>query len=371
MDNYKQTAEKILSISDVKINGNRDWDLIVNNDKFFERTIKNGSLGFGESYMDGWWDCKKLDEMLTRLFRAKLQHVIIPFSAFLHIAKSRVLNLQTKKGSKAVAELHYDLGNEFYSNMLDKRMQYTCAYWDWGAKNLDQAQEDKLDLVCKKLQLKKGEKVLELGCGWGQFAKFAAQKYKVNVTSYNISKEQVEYARESCKGLSVKIVHEDYRNATGSYDKIVSIGMCEHVGYKNFRNFYKLQHELVKDNGLVLTHTIGGNVSVTNTDPWIQEYIFPNSMLPSIKQLSESFEGLFVMEDWHNLNVNYDKTLMEWDKNFRKNWHKFKDQYGERFYRMWRFYLLSSAAQFRARKIQLWQIVLSKDGLPSGYKSIR
>ncbi len=371
MPNYKEDVEKILALADITLNGKRSFDLQVHNEKFYERTLKNGSLGFGESYMDGWWDCSALDEMFTKVFLSKLNKKIIPLYVVFAALKSKLTNLQTKERSKEVAELHYDLGNDFYAAMLDKRMQYTCAYWDKGAKTLDQAQEDKLDLVCKKLQLKKGDKVLELGCGWGGFAKFAAEKYKCEVTAYNISEEQVSYARKICKGLPVNIVKEDYRKAKGIYDKVVSIGMCEHVGYKNYRAFMELVSACLKPNGLFLLHTIGGNVSVTITDPWIEKYIFPNSMLPSIKQLSTSFEKIFVMEDWHNLSTNYDKTLMAWDINFRRHWPEFKEKYGEKFYRMWRFYLLSSAAQFRSRKTQLWQIVLSKGGLADGYKSVR
>src|SRR3989344_2224277 len=334
MSSLKSKAEQILNLADVKINGNRPWDIQVYNEDFYKKIFSGGSLSLGESYMDGWGDCKNLDEFFNKVLAARLDKKLKPWSLVFNVIKAKTLN-----------------------------MQNTCGYWK-NAKNLDQAQKDKLELVCKKLNLKKTDKVLELGCGWGGFAEYAARKYGCHITAYNISEEQVKYARENCKGLPVEIIKSDYRNAKGTFDKVVSIGMCEHVGYKNYKAFMEVAHRCLKNNGLFLLHTIAGNISVTSTDPWIQKYIFPNSMLPSIKQLGEAMENLFVMEDWHNFGTDYDQTLMAWDANFRKNWHKFKDKYGERFYRTWRFYLMSSGGQFRSRRIQLWQIVLSKDGVP-------
>jgi cyclopropane-fatty-acyl-phospholipid synthase len=266
--------------------------------------------------------------------------------------------------------VHYDLGNDFYSDMLDKRMQYTCAYWK-NAKSLDEAQEHKLDLICKKLQLKKGDTVLELGCGWGGFARYASEKYGCKVTGYNISKEQVRFAREYCKGLPVEIIEADYRDAKGLFDKVVSIGLCEHVGYKNYRNLMQVAHKCLKNKGLFLLHTIGRNTSLKSLEPWMNKYIFPNAMLPSVKQLSIASEGLFLLEDWHNFGRDYDKTLMAWNENFEKNWSKHKSKYGDRFYRMWKYYLLLCAGAFRADYNRLWQIVFSKGGLPGKYDSVR
>jgi cyclopropane-fatty-acyl-phospholipid synthase len=366
----KGYVQKLLDKADIRINGKRPWDIKVHNPKLYSRVLTGGSLALGESYMDNWWDVKELDQLLFRLLDAKLNKKIITPRIVLHAIRSRIINLQSKSGSKKVAEVHYDLGNDFYAAMLGKRMQYTCAYWKDG-DTLDSAQERKLDLICKKIMLKPGEKVLELGCGWGGFAKYAAEKYGCEVTAYNISKEQVKYAREITKGLPVNIVEADYRNAEGSYDKVVAIGICEHVGHKNYGKLIDVAHRCLKDQGIFLLHTIGRNRSTTHTDPWIEKYIFPNSMLPSMKQLTESYEGKFVMEDWHNFSTDYDKTLMEWYANFDKHWPKFKDKYGDRFYRMWKYYLLASAASFRVRNNQLWQIVLSKGGLSGGYKSIR
>ncbi|PIN75832.1 cyclopropane-fatty-acyl-phospholipid synthase [Candidatus Woesearchaeota archaeon CG10_big_fil_rev_8_21_14_0_10_37_12] len=366
----KDEIAKLLSYTDIKLNGNRPWDIKVNDERFYARVISGGSLAFGESYMDGWWDCKQLDVFFTKIFSAELEKKVFSWSLFFEYVKSKVANLQSKSRAFRIGETHYDIGNDLYKAMLDKRLTYTCGYWK-TANTLDKAQEDKLDLVCKKIGLKKGMRVLDIGCGWGSFAKFAAEKYKVKVVGVTVSKEQVSLARNLCKGLPVQIRLQDYRDVNEKFDRIVSLGMFEHVGYKNYRRYMRVVHRCLKDDGLFLLHTIGCNKSVTSTDPWIAKYIFPNSMLPSIKQIAGSIEGLFVMEDWHNFSADYDKTLMAWFNNFNTGWLKLKSKYSNRFYRMWKFYLLACAGSFRSRKNQLWQIVLSKNGVKGGYEHIR
>jgi len=361
MKTIQQSVQAVLDTAGVKINGKNPWDIQVKNDQFYSRVLAGGSLAIGESYVDGWWDCKELDQLIYLLLRANLdeyarhsKHVLI------NALKARFLNLQTKTRSKIVGRHHYDVGNKLYRLMLDKRMNYSCAYWK-DSKNLDEAQERKLDMICKKLRLKPGEKVLDIGCGWGSFAKYAAEKYKVSVVGITISKEQAILARENCKGLDVEIRLQDYRDITEKFDKIVSIGMFEHVGYKNYRTFFEVVNRSLEDKGLFLLHTIGGNKSETHTEPWISKYIFPNSMIPSAKQITHAYEHLFILKDWHNFGTDYDKTLMVWHANFNKNWDKIKNDYDERFKRMWNFYLSGCAASFRSHKNQLWQIVFSKN----------
>jgi cyclopropane-fatty-acyl-phospholipid synthase len=255
--------------------------------------------------------------------------------------------------------------------MLDKRMNYSCAYWK-NAGSLDEAQENKLELICKKLCLRSGMRILDIGCGWGAFGKSAAEKYGVRVVGITVSKEQVALGRDLCKGLPVEFRLQDYRDVNEKFDRIVSVGMIEHVGHKNYREYFRIACRNLEDDGLFLLHTIGEVQSVNKTDAWTHKYIFPNGMLPSIAQLAKSVEGLFVIEDLHNFGNDYDKTLMAWYNNFELNWDKLKNKYGDRFLRMWRYFLLSSAGAFRARnKNQLWQIVLSKNGVLGGYISIR
>jgi cyclopropane-fatty-acyl-phospholipid synthase len=345
----------LFSYADVKINSSRPWDMQVYNKDLYRRVLKNGSLGLGESYMDGWWDAKELDAFFYKTLRAKLDKKIPGgWIIVIGVLIQTIFNSQRLSKSFEVGERHYDIGNDLYENMLDKRMVYSCGYWK-NTSSLDEAQEAKLDLICRKLQIEEGMKVLDIGCGWGGFAKFVSEKYGAIVDGVTVSKEQVEFARKSCRDLPVQIKLQDYRHIEGQYDRIISIGMFEHVGCKNYRSFMKVVNRLLSNDGLFLLHTIGRNSSVRSNDPWVEKYIFPNSMLPSIKQIGISIENLFVMEDWHNFSTDYDKTLMAWFENFDLNWEKLKSKYSDRFYRMWKYYLLVSAGSFRARHFQLWQ----------------
>jgi len=367
----KNMADTLLAAAEIEINGQNPWDIVVKNEKFYKRVLSQGSIGLGESYMDGWWEAEQLDELFHRLLSASLDEKIIHnWKLLFQFLVAKTFNLQAKSRAFKIGKHHYDIGNDLYVHMLDKLLVYTCAYWK-DAKNLDEAQENKLDLVCRKLGLKAGQKVLDIGCGWGSFLKFAAEKYKVKAVGITVSKEQIALGKKLCAGLPVEIRLQDYRDLKEKFDHIVSLGMIEHVGYKNYRTYMKIAHQSLRDNGLFLLQTIGGNKSVKSTDPWISKYIFPNSMLPSIQQIAKSIEKLFVMEDWHSFGANYDKTLMAWFNNFNNNWDQLKDKYDQRFYRMWKYYLLCCAGSFRARKNQLWQIVLSKKGVPGGYQSIR
>ncbi|HEX7585086.1 MAG TPA: cyclopropane fatty acyl phospholipid synthase [Prolixibacteraceae bacterium] len=368
---YKEIAEEILGFAGVQINGSNPWDIQVHTEEFYRRAITEGPLGIGESYMDGWWDIEKLDEFISRIIRAQLDEKIKrKNSVLLQLFILKLYNLQSKQRAFIVGEKHYDLGNELFQNMLDQRMNYSCAYWK-DAVSLDEAQENKLDLICRKLFLQPGMRVLDIGCGWGAFGKYAAEKYKVEVVGITVSKEQVELGRKLCSGLPVEFRLIDYRDLNEKFDRIVSVGMFEHVGDKNYRTFFEVANKCLDDDGLFLLHTIGRILSFKALDPWTHKYIFPNAMLPSSIQIDKAIENLFVMEDWHNFGSDYDKTLMAWHDNFVQHWDEIKSQYSERFFRMWKYYLLSSAASFRVRRTQLWQIVLSKKGMIGGYQSIR
>ena len=378
----KQIIESLLADAGITINGSNAYDPQIHNEDFYGRVLREGSLGLGESYIDGWWDCEKLDQFFHRVFAVELDRKIKKnWSTLFKIARNFVLNQGRKAKAFEIGEKHYDIGNDLYRAMLDKRLVYTCGYWK-GAKNLNEAQETKLDLVCRKIGLKPGQRVLDIGSGWGGFIGYAAEKYGANALGVTVSKEQKELADELYKNLPVETQLLDYRDINDppsqeasegqrKFDHIVSLGMFEHVGYKNYRTFMKVAHNALKDDGLFLLHTIGSNHSVRKMEPWIEKYIFPNGMLPSIKQIAESIEGLFVMEDWHSFGTDYDKTLMAWYQNFEDNWDAIKSNYDNRFYRMWKYYLLVCAGAFRVRKNQLWQIVLSKKGVSGGYVSVR
>jgi cyclopropane-fatty-acyl-phospholipid synthase len=364
---YRNHIESILSAADVALDGSRPWDVKVKNSNLYRRVLARGSLGFGEAYMEGWWECGAMDQLIDRLLRVKLNEQFKSFVLVVASLKARLMNCQSTRRAFQVGEQHYNVGNDLYRRMLDERMIYSCGYWK-DAADLDQAQEQKLDMTCRKLQLERGQKVLDIGCGWGGTAKFMAERYGVEVVGVTISTEQAKLAKENCAGLPVDIRVLDYRRLEGTFDRIVSIGMFEHVGYKNYHTYFSKVADLLAEDGIFLLHTIGSSTSNNRTDPWIDRYIFPNGMLPSIRQISEACEGLFVMEDWHNFGPDYDKTLMAWHQNFTDAWSSgLSKGYSERFRRMWEFYLLSCAGSFRSRSNQLWQVVLSKHGLVDGY----
>ena len=353
-------VRSLLERAGIAVGGSAPHDLIVNDRRFYARVAREGSLGLGESYMDGWWDCSAIDQMLTRVHRARIPEAIRKNWKLAAAAlRARLFNMQSPRRAFEVGERHYDIGNDLYKAMLDKRMVYTCAYWK-DAADLDAAQEAKLDLVCRKLGLEPGMKVLELGCGWGSFARFAAEKYGVSVTGYSVSKEQIALGREACAGLPVDLRLDDYRNATGQFDRVLSIGIMEHVGPKNYRTYMEVVDRCLAPGGIAFVHTIGGATSSRECDPWTQKYIFPNGCVPSVAQLSGAMERLFVMDDLHNIGPDYDPTLMAWYARFTDAWSTLRAKYGERFFRMWSYYLLVSAAAFRARYLHLFQIVMSR-----------
>lgn len=360
---------ELLTEAGIRLDGQSPWDMRLKALGVPERVFARGNLGLGESYMDGDWDCDQLDEFFHRLLRARLHHKVRPSRVIFHALKARFLNRQGVRRSWQVGEQHYDLGNAFYGAMLDSRMTYTCGYWK-DASNLDQAQEAKLDLICQKLKLEPGMRVLDIGCGWGSFMSYAAEQYGVECVGVTISKEQVAWARERYPDLPLEFRLQDYRDVNEKFDRVVSVGMFEHVGRRNYRTYMKVAHRCLRDGGLFLLHTIGSNDHSPGSDPWIDKYIFPNGELPSLSQVSHAVEDLFVVEDLHNFGADYDRTLMAWYDNFKAAWPQFRDQLGKRFYRMWEYYLLSCAGAFRARDVQLWQWVLSRSGIEGGYRRV-
>lgn len=360
-------AAELLQKASINIDGTRPWDMRLHNPDASARALAQGSLGLGEGYMDGDWDADQLDEFFARLLRTRLTEEIRPLRLMGLTIAAKFLNRQTIKRSRQVGEVHYDLGNEFYEAMLDSRLTYTCGYWE-KAQTLQEAQEAKLDLICRKLKLEPGMRVLDIGCGWGSFMAFAAERYKVKATGVSISKEQVAWAKARYPNLALDFRLQDYRELNESFDAIASVGMFEHVGRLNYREYMQVAHRCLNDKGLFLLHTIGKNMRNSTPDPWIDKYIFPNGDLPSIGQIGDAVDNLFVVEDLHNFGADYDKTLMAWAHNFEQVWPRFEARLGKRFYRMWRYYLLSCAGAFRARDIQLWQWVLSRKGVPGGYR---
>lgn len=360
-----------LEAAGIRIGGSRRWDIRVHDPRLWKRVLAQGNLGFGEAYMDRWWDCDAIDEMIYRILIHQANQGI--GKRLRHAAdylRSRLINLQSLSRAFRVGECHYDIGNELYERMLDRRLTYTCGYWQGGAGSLDEAQEQKLDLICRKLQLEPGMRMLDIGCGWGSLCRYAAENYGVECVGLTISAEQVKLGNRVCEDLPVEIRMQDYRQCEERFDRIASVGMFEHVGPKNYREFMDVAHRCLKPDGLFLLHTIGSNETYTVADPFFTRYIFPGGHLPSLRQISSASESLFVTEDLHNFGADYDRTLMCWHDNFERSWSELAasdHRYSETFRRMWRYYLLSCAAAFRARKLQLWQWVFSPTGLSGGY----
>ncbi|MGV8079981.1 MAG: cyclopropane fatty acyl phospholipid synthase [Syntrophales bacterium] len=358
----KRIVESFLTRAGVSIDGPNPWDIRVRNERLYERVLAEKNLGLGEAYMDSWWDCPRLDEFICRVLKAGLDEAIAGgVTYFLRFLPALAFNLQSKSRAHIIAKRHYDLDNDLFFSFLDPYNQYSCAFFD-GTDDLAEAQKKKMALICHKLDLQPGDQVLDIGGGWGGLARYIGEQHGYSVISVNISQEQLLYAREFCRGWPVAVIQADYRQIQGTFDKIYSIGMFEHVGWKNYREFMEVVHRCLKDGGIFLLHTIGSNESRINCDPWITRYIFPNGMLPSVAQIGRAVEGLFVMEDWQNLGEHYDRTLMAWNENFQRAWPRLNCRHEPRFKRMWEYYLLSCAGAFRARSIQLWQIVFTRPG---------
>lgn len=370
-DRWYRIVEEMLAEAGVAISGPRAWDIRVHNPALFKRILQEGSLGFGESYMDGWWECERLDMLFTRILQAGVdERLPKSLSDIARIAYARLFNRQSRKRAWQVGKEHYDIGNDLFRAMLDPYMQYSCGYWK-EAQTLEQAQQAKLRMICEKLQLKPGMTLLDIGCGWGGLAQFAAQNYGVSVHGVTISAEQQKLAQERCAGLDVEILLQDYRDLDRQFDRIVSVGMFEHVGPKNYETYFSVAARNLKPDGLFLLHTIGSNQTDLNVDAWIDKYIFPNGCLPSVRHIAEASEGRFVMEDWHNFGADYDRTLMAWLENFKRAWPDLMGGYSERFERMFTYYLNACAGAFRSRNIQLWQVLFSPAGVEGGVRVYR
>jgi cyclopropane-fatty-acyl-phospholipid synthase len=371
MNADKLIIEKMLSGAGITINGSESYDIQIANPKFFNRVLRDGSIGLGESYMEGWWDCQALDEFFFRLFSKQTEKEFLShFLLRVHILKARLFNLQTKSKALSAIASHYDIGNDLFSKMLDPLMMYSCGYWH-GVTTLKEAQEQKLKLICEKMHLQAGQTVLDIGCGWGGFAYYAAKNYHVKVVGITLSKEQQEIAIKRCSGLDVEIRFQDYRDVKEPFDRIVSIGMLEHVGYKNYKAFMEVVSRNLSDEGICLLHFIAGNETELAIDPWIHKYIFPNGVIPSMAQIGKSMEKQLVFEDLQNIGLHYDYTLMAWRQNFVQSWETLQENYSEIFYRMWNYYLSCSAASFRSRRLNLWQIIVRKPGSIGAYTAVR
>jgi cyclopropane-fatty-acyl-phospholipid synthase len=371
----RRIVEEILALAEIRIGGENPWDPEIKDERFFDRVLTQGTLGLGESYMDGWWDVASIDQFIERALRSGIKDQIAKsWKIRLAMAGLRLLDRQSLRGSRKVARTHYDLGNEFFARMLGPTMTYSCGYWP-AASSLDEAQRNKHDLICRKLGLGGDHHVLDIGCGWGSFLAHAHQRTGCRGMGVTISEPQWNYAREAHGGKPIRYCFVDYRDrsidAAAPFDRIVSVGMFEHVGLRHYREFFTRVRALLKDDGLFLLHTMGNRLR-SGVDPWNDKYIVPNSVVPCVSDVARYVSELFVLEDWHAFGDDYDRTLMAWAQNFEDYAREPGFPFDRTFCRMWRYYLHSFAGAFRARNyLQLWQIVVSKRGTRGGYRSVR
>lgn len=339
--------------------------------KAVSETMKNPSVGFGESYMHGDVDIEGSLEACIRMGFALMDNGFhATWREKLKFLVTYHMHRNTMEGSRRNIAAHYDLGNDFYSAWLDRdHMQYTCAYFTREDNTLEEAQTNKLELVCRKLKLQPGETVVEAGCGWGGLARYMVKNYGVKARCYNISEQQVAYARQKAaeEGIGpdqLEYVLADWRTIGQNgetYDKFVSVGMFEHTGRENYQKFFELIKKVTRPDGLALVHTIG-KVRPIPTDPWLEKYIFPGAYMPSLAEILHPLENTHSHMhaiDVENLRRHYAKTLDCWAERLEAGADRFREEHGEEFVRMFLFYLRASSGGFREGGIMLYQLVLS------------
>jgi len=363
---------QLLAGADIHLNGSRPWDIQIKHPLTLQRWMREGSLGMGESYMDGWWECQAIDQMMSRAVRARLQQHMGTPQAWWHSCWSKwAQHVPVGKGS-IVGRAHYELSNLLFSAMLDSGMNNSSAYWHEGASTLEQAQTAKLDMICRKLQLQPGMRLLDLGCGWGSLMRHAAKYHGVTALGITQSEEQMQLGQQMTKGLAVQFELIDYRqfNTDGrtQFDRVVSAGMLNQVAQVKDPAFFSAARRSLKKDGLFLMEAMGNNQADKLLGPWMEKHVLGKASLPSIGDIAEPAQAHFVLEDVHNLGADHDRTLLHWHQRFELAWPQLRLNYDERFYRMWRYHLLSSAGSFRARSTQIWQIVMSPKGLPGVYR---
>jgi len=356
----------LLDKAEITINGSQPWDLQVRDTRAFERMLRDGSVGFGESFMAGWLDCERVDLMAERAYRCNLVEQIEVKSALFEALKARLNPFGSRARSFEIGKVHYDTGNDLFELMLDPHMIYSCGYWQ-RAQTLEAAQRDKLELICRKLQLEPGMRVLDIGCGWGGLARYAARNFGVEVVGITVSREQIELGKRLSEGLPVEFRYTDYREVDERFDRVVSVGMFEHVGRPHYKDFFAACDRCLKPSSLLLLHTVG-YLKEEPINPWYDKYIMPGVEFPTVANLVDNATPDLVLENFHTWEgAHYDKTLMAWFERFDAAWGQLKHKYDETFYRMWKLYLQGCAGAFRTDQMRVWQLVFSKGGIPGGY----
>lgn len=352
----------LLEKMDIQVGGNRAWDIQIHSPDFARRVMTMGGLGLGDSYIEGDWDANSVDSFINHILRARLDKEIKSFGMSISSLKSRFHSLAKGQKPWKFQDVLRNLPNEFFEAILGTNMSFTSGYWAAGAKTLEEAQQARRDMTCKKLNLKQGMRLLDAGSGWGGFSAFAAEHYGVECVCISSFKGQHEWASQHYAHLPIEFVQNESLMLDGMFDCIVSIDRFEHLPQKNYRVYLEMGDRILEEDGLLLLQSTGKNERRLNGKHWFDTHILQNNSLPTIAQIAGATNGLFVMEDMHNFGSDYDKTLMAWYQNFEAAWPALQKQYkfDEKLYRTWKYYLLSSAGAYRANDLQQWQCIFSK-----------
>ena len=338
--------------------------LRLKDEECVKKIISSGYLGFAESYMDKALEIVGDVQKLFRMgFSINFDECGLSLIEKLRFFIISLLNRDTLRRVPKNISHHYDLGNEFYTLFLDKTMTYSCAYFNQENDSLKQAQLNKYEHISRKLMLTPGESLLDIGCGWGGMLIYAAQNCGINGVGITLSKKQHEYANQKIEELGledqIKFIYKDYRQLNGKFDKVISIGMFEHVGKKFIPIFIKKVSDLLKSKGLGLLHTIGKDTPSPG-DPWTLKYIFPGGYIPCLSEIvHEMGKNGFSILDVENLRQHYAKTLERWAENYEQNIEKVQAMFDEAFVRRWRLFLNGSIAGFRYGNTRLFQVLFS------------
>lgn len=356
---FKLTLTTLLREANIEPNGASPWDPQIKDERFYRTVLLRGSVGLGDAYLNGWWECADISGFILRIIKSGI-HLRVPrVDIFLRRLRFGLIDAQNRIRSKRVAELHYDEDPYIFEVMLGSTNSYTCARWK-GVITLDAAQQQKMDLLCKKAGLSSGMTVLDIGSGWGGFLAYAAERYQVRGIGLTISKTQLDYARKRYGNLPVEFRLQDYRDFVGGVDAVVSICVIEHVGSDHYREYFqKVRETLTREDGFFAMQCILACDTQARMDPWTEKHIFPNGILPTLERIENAVEGILHIVDREFFRDDYVRTFSAWYENLVRNKNAIIARCGVRYFRKYEYYLCLYIAGFGSGRIDVGQFVLS------------
>ena len=378
--NAEKFVRDLFSQVEIEVNGSNPWDPQVHNPAAYNMMVSRGSVGLGETYMHGYWDCEQLDQFFARVTSVDLRKLIpVNFPTVSLAVGAYLKNRQLPKAAWEVGRMHYDLPDEVWEATLDSAMTGSCAYYRNPTDTLEEAQLNKCRMTLDKVGLKSGHSLLDIGVGWAAFSGLAAQEYGAHPIGITVSEGQKAYIHKRYgEAIDVRVNPWQETELREPVDCIVSAEMFEHVGSDNYRSFFEFCRRSIKEDGLMNLHTIVRHTPSKHIDPWMDKYIYPGGCIPTLGQITTAVHGLFHVVDVHDIGGHYPATLRAWMDNFRRNWDSVKSLGSARlgmdpevFCRMWLYHYMASAGGFMSSRISVHQIVLSPNGVPGRYQSIR